>query len=118
MGTMSGAEQRKGRRDALKRYALVAVVVAQFAVPAVALLNDPPSRFGFQMYSGLGGAKVKAVDADGQPVKIIWRETVAGILRPDLTWADVLPEKICETTSAAVAVTIEEDGRQRTLRCG
>ena len=40
------------------RWFVAAVILAQIAVPAVALTLDKPARFGFQMYSGAGWTRI------------------------------------------------------------
>lgn len=96
---------------------MVAVIGLQVALPAIALVNDPPARFGFQMYSALGGVSLEAVDAAGKPVDVDLESIVAGTLRPEFDWTGVLPERICQATPDAVQVTVEQDGVRRDVRC-
>ena len=97
--------------------ALVAAAVAvQVVVPLAALLDGPPSRFGFHMYSGHAGLGVRALDRDGQPVELDLHRWVARG-RGELDWSAVLPERICASEPTVVEVTVTSGGRERTLRC-
>jgi hypothetical protein len=97
--------------------AVVAVIGLQVALPALALVNDPPARFGFQMYSALGGVSLKTVDAAGKPLDVDLESIIAGALRPEFDWTGVLPERICQATPEAVRVTVEQDGVRRDVQC-
>lgn len=98
-------------------FAVVAVVLLQFAVPLLALLQPPPTRFGFQMYSGRGGAEVRVVDDSGEshPVPM---DRVAAIFRPELNWTRYLPEYLCSTRHHAVAIHVRQAEQSRSLSCG
>jgi hypothetical protein len=86
-------------------------------VPAVALSNGVPSRFGFQMYSGKGGATVEAVNAHGEVVPVDLGHIVPGVLRPELDWTGVLPEAVCAATPSADRVTVSQPEHQRSVPC-
>lgn len=103
--------------DGIKACAVLAVVCLQFAVPMIAFMGDPPARFGFQMYSGLGHVNVRAVDGRGEEINIDLSTEVAGLVRPDLDWLGVLPERVCMAAPSAVTVTVEQSGRQRSVKC-
>ena len=75
--------------------AVVAVIALQVAVPMAALLRPPPQKFGFQMYSGLGGVTVSVVDGDGDAEKLNDVEQIVGKLRPEIDWLQLLPESVC-----------------------
>jgi hypothetical protein len=98
-------------------YAVLAVVAVQTIVPAVALTGDLPARFGFQMYSGVGGVKVHAVDARGEEISVDLGAEVAEPLRPELDWLAALPERACAAAPSAVRVTVEQSGRHRSVAC-
>jgi hypothetical protein len=98
-------------------WAICAVVAAQVAVPAVALLDEPPTRFGFQMYSAMGEVTVEAVDARGEPVDVAPETLVAGTLRPDADWTGVLPERVCDAVPEASSVTVTQPDNRRTVTC-
>lgn len=101
----------------LTGYALIAVIGVQIALPALALVNDPPARFGFQMYSALGGVSLETVNADGETIDVDLEDIVAGSLRPEFDWTRVLPERVCQATPEAVEVTVEQDGIRRGVQC-
>jgi len=105
-------------RVGVKGYAVLAVVAVQIAVPTIALTGELPARFGFQMYSGLGGVKVRAVDARGDEIAVDLRTEVAEPLRPELDWLGVLPERACAAAPSAIQVTVEQAGQQRSVACG
>jgi hypothetical protein len=94
------------------------VILVQAAVPTIALLGEPPTRFGFQMYSAQGTVSVEAVDLEGGEVGIDLSRLVAGTLRPELDWTRVLPEEICAAEPRAARVTVRQPGNERTVRCG
>ena len=106
-----GAGQQVGARHALplvlRRHPVIALVVlVQVAVPAVALVNDPPTRFGFQMYSGVGEVPSIRLDlADGGSQDLTLREVVA-VDRVELDWASRLPSELCARFPAATRVTL------------
>jgi hypothetical protein len=62
------------------------VIALQIAVPTVALVLPPSQRFGFQMYSGLGGVAVSVTDDDGVERDLDSPEQLVGKLRPELDW--------------------------------
>lgn len=107
----------KPGHDGIKVYAVLAVVCLQFAVPMIAFMGDSPARFGFQMYSGLGGVNVRAIDGRGEEINVDLSTEVAGLVRPDLDWLGVLPERVCMAAPSAVTVTVEQSGRQRSVKC-
>lgn len=53
-------------------FAVVAVVLLQFAVPLLALLLPPPTRFGFQMYSGRVALRSGWLMTQGNPTRFRW----------------------------------------------
>lgn len=98
------------------RLVMVAIVL-QLVVPAIAFAREPPSRFGFQMYSGVGGAEVEARDAAGRSIEIDLSYLLAGSMRPELDWTVRLPEYVCVNVPAAATVTVRQSSRRRTLTC-
>ena len=102
----------------MMRAILLAVVVAQFAVPMIALIGStPPTRFGFQMYSGQGWTKVRIFDDSGDPIPFDQRAHVAGDLRPEIDWTQRLPEHLCGSVARAARVVVERPEGRRELRC-
>ena len=106
------------RRAGLGDVAIIVVIALQVAVPAVALMLPPPQRFGFQMYSGLGGVAVFVVDDEGIERDFAAPEQLVGKLRPELDWLLTLPEAVCEAAPEAASVRVEQSGRERTVECG
>lgn len=106
------------RRAAL---AFVAVwLTIQLAVPAAALLTDPPARFSWQMYSGLSEhPSYILVYDDGEEE----RETHGSLLpwtRADLPYHEHLPRYLCRTEARLEEVRVvprHEDVALRTIRC-
>lgn len=96
---------------------IVLVVLAQFAVPAIVLLLPPPQKFGFQMYSGLGGVAVTVIDADGDRIEPVDIDQLVGQLRPDIDWLPVLPERLCQKVPGADRVIVEQSARERSIAC-
>jgi hypothetical protein len=101
----------------VKKVLLAGIVVVQFAVPLLALIASPPTRFGFQMYSGQGGTKVVILDAAGEPIDVDVQDYVAGTLRPELDWTRSLPEHLCLAVDGAARVTVSQPDRSRSLEC-
>lgn len=91
------------------------VVVIQVLLP-LAALTHPPSRLGFQMYSGLGGTEVDVRDAEGErlPVKAA---LLPAPLRPDLPYAASLPEFLCRNVPGAATVAVRAADGERSVRC-
>ena len=109
---------RGARRESLIGTIAVLVVIAlQIAIPLVALLQPPPQRFGFQMYSGLGAVIATVVDADGTEQTVTEFDDVLGKYRPDIDWLLLLPQALCESNSDAVEVRVEQSGQVRSMEC-
>ena len=91
----------------------------QFAVPLAALVSsEPPTRFGFQMYSGLGWTTVEIHDRDGELVDYNWRQALASTPRPDLDWgSSQLPSYLCDTVSEAATVTVRRNEHESVVAC-
>lgn len=98
-------------------YAVVGVITLQVLVPAVAFFDEPPTRFGFQMYSAQGGVSLKVLDDTGETVDVDLEGIVAGSLRPEFDWSRTLPEEICRATPEAARVTLEQSGRKTVVQC-
>jgi hypothetical protein len=103
--------------EAWKRRLLVAAVVVQIAVPAMALMKSPPTRFGFQMYSGQGWTSVEVIGSSGDAIDVDIESYVAGALRPELDWTRNLPEVLCSSVRGAAWVTVTQLDRSRSLAC-
>lgn len=115
---VAGNFMRKPGSVGVKDCAVLAIVAVQIVIPVIALTGELPARFGFQMYSGLGGVRVQAVDGRGEEIGVDLGTEVAQPLRPELDWLAVLPERACKAAPSAVQVTVEQSGRQRSASCG
>ena len=106
-----GADQQVGARHALllalRRHPIVALaVLVQVTVPAVALVNDPPTRFGFQMYSGVGEVPMIELELAGGSTRDLPLHQVAAVDRVELDWGRRLPSELCQRFPAATHVTL------------
>lgn len=105
---------RSGGRGGLL---VLGVVAVQFAIPAIALLAEPPTRFGFQMYSGLGGVQASTIDESGGSSQVDMDEIVAEF-RPELDWSTRLPQYICETSPRVTEiVVVRKPAEARRVSC-
>jgi hypothetical protein len=99
---------------------VAAVIILQFLVPFVALTASvPPTRFGFQMYSGMGSVLAQQTDANGLTSDIDVT-AVSVKFRPELDWSD-LPERLCAISPDATRVKVttfdNADPHVRTVTC-
>ena len=97
------------------RRLVAAVVAVQIAVPALAMvLCDAPTRFGFQMYSGVGS--LPEITADGAAVPI---DSLIAAPRAEIDWSRVLPEHTCRQFPKAkrIAFVAPHDRVRRELSC-
>ena len=85
---------------------LAAVIAVQFAVPAVALLQEKPARFGFQMYSGYGEGSITVLDRDGAELEVDLSALLPRTLRPELDWTRYVPEHFCAELPDAETIVI------------
>ena len=94
---------------------LALIVGVQFSVPAVALAMEPPTRLGFQMYSGLGEVPEITITAnDGSTDEVAIGDVVA-VPRPELDWSIKLPEHLCGTKRDAHTVRLSWVAAGKTL---
>ena len=96
------------------RWVVAAVILAQIAVPAVALTLDKPARFGFQMYSGYGEGSVTVLDDAGREIDVDLGALLPRSLRPELDWTQHLQEHFCAEVADAATVVVEQDATGRT----
>lgn len=101
--------------------AVLAVVVAIFAVPALILVIGPkPARFGFQMYSGYGDPSAAWQDASGAWHRVDLAEQLASE-RSEVDWTLSLPDQLCARLPDAVAVEVRRTQpgglERRSARC-
>jgi hypothetical protein len=95
-------------------WVLGAVIALQVAVPAVALTLEPPTRFGFQMYSGYGDGEIGVLDASGAAIDVDYAEVLPRSLRPELDWTRHVPEHLCAKIPGAATIVVEQNGSGRT----
>ena len=105
------------KTGAWKAHTIGAVIALQVAVPLVAFLDEPPTRFGFQMYSGLGSTEVDITARDGRPVPFDHQAALAGLLRPEFDWTQRLPEYVCANVPEAHKVAVRQTSQRRTVIC-
>lgn len=98
-------------------WAVAAVVAAQIAVPTVAFFDEPPTPFGFQMFSAQGAVTIEAVDDQGRSVDVDAEGLVPGVFRPDVDWTLTLPERVCAELPHVRSVTVAQPDGRRTLLC-
>ena len=107
----------RSRGSLIGTVAVLVVIALQIAIPLVALLQPPPQKFGFQMYSGLGAVTATIIDEDGAEQTITEFDQLVGKYRPDTDWLPLLPEALCESNGDAVEVRVEQSGRVRSVEC-
>lgn len=102
----------------MSRGIVLAVIGAQFCVPLVALVaSAPPTRLGFQMYSGQGGVDITVEGEGGEELDPELGEILAVPLRPEVDWTRRLPDALCEVPGA-MRVTVSRTGENsRTVEC-
>ncbi|MGC5077126.1 hypothetical protein [Agrococcus sp. DT81.2] len=99
------------RRERQRRlqWILVAVIIAQIAVPAIALTQEKPARFGFQMYSGYGEGSITVLDDGGREIDVDMGALLPRALRPELDWTRHVPAHLCAEVPRAATVVVEQD---------
>lgn len=96
---------------------LAAGIAVQVLVPLVALLGgEPPTRLGFQMYSGTGKLEIRVEDERGSKLDVDLGEILAVQPRIELDWTRRLPEALCGLPGAA-RVTVTRVSSERTMTC-
>jgi len=114
---LAGLWQRGSWRDRV----VLAIVVLLFAGPAgILVLDDRPSRFGFQMYSGYGDVSATWEDATGAVHDVDLGEHLANE-RNEVDWTRTLPEDLCARIAGAVRVDVRRTqpgaDDHRSVRC-
>lgn len=110
----SSSEATRQRR----RLSLVFLVIAaQILVPAAMMLGEPPSRFGWQMYSGLGEIpRITLIDEAGSSNRMPF-DDVASNPRPEIDWGSYIPPHVCQDFDNARAVEISYSDREEKHEC-
>lgn len=94
---------------------LISVIALQIAVPAIAMTQPKPARFGFQMYSGYGVGSITVLDVSGDEVTVDAAALLPRALRPELDWRLHVPAHFCEEIPTAATIVIEQDSTGRTV---
>ncbi len=93
-----------------------AAIALQIALPLGALiLEDRPSRFGYQMFASDYEISYEAFDTRGDRIEL--GELLATTTRPELPWVDYLPAFLCDSVDNAATVVVRQPGKVRTLTC-
>lgn len=101
---------------ALVAAAMIAFLLVQLAIPALALSEPRPARFGWQMYTAvptLPTVRIEAADGSLSPVDL------GGLVargRADADFSSALADHLCATTDAA-AVLLDSRGDSRRVAC-
>jgi hypothetical protein len=97
-----------GRGRTLLGLLVLIVGVVQVGVPVASLLEPRPSRFGWQMYSGLTRAPVVSVEDETGDLRLVDAGPLIGEGRAEIRWAQPLARTLCDDGVAAVIVTDRE----------
>lgn len=94
-----------GTRDRV----IVGAFVLPFLIPFLALVTSaPPTKFGFQMYSGVGTLSAEFVDGAGVVHDVDFGPALV-TRRADIDWIQRLPTHLCKTTPEAVEIRVRQD---------
>ncbi len=93
------------------------VISLQFLVPMVALTTDPPTRFGFQMYSGLGNRDVIVRDSGGEQIDVDLGDHLPAGMRADVVYTRALGEFLCRRVSGAAEVELSHTSKSWIVAC-
>ena len=114
---VESARGARGRGGRIGTVAVLVVIALQIAIPLVALLQPPPQKLGFQMYSGLGAVTATVINEDGAVETVTEFGDIVAKYRPDTDWLPLLPEALCESDGDTVEVRVEQSGRIRSIEC-
>ncbi|MEO5986536.1 MAG: hypothetical protein ABIW50_04035 [Candidatus Limnocylindria bacterium] len=111
-----GNRERWTPMTALVAVAMIAFLLVQLAMPALALSEPRPARFGWQMYTAvptLPTVRIEAADGSLGPVDL------GGLVargRADADFSSALAAHLCATTNAA-AVVLDSAGTTQRVAC-
>ena len=112
------ARRTPDRAGVIGTAAVLAVIALQVAIPSVALLQPPPQKLGFQMYSGAERAiTATIIEADGSERPFSAFDEILAKYRPDTNWLPLLPEGLCTYDPEATSVRVEQSGKVRSIEC-
>lgn len=118
-GNGSRPSTARTRASGRRTKVLLAVIALQAVVPVIALLGDPPTRFGFQMFGGYEvGNEVTVRDSAGGELPFEERDLWHVPLSPELDWARRLPAHLCgEVAGAAEVVVFQHATGEQVVPC-
>ena len=93
----------RGRRTLLA-VAVVIIGAVQVAVPVATMFEARPSRFGWQMYSGLTVQPVVQTENAAGEVTPVDVEDIIATGRAEIYWADHMARALCADDVVAVTV--------------
>ena len=109
--------RRRTPASLLLAAAIIAFVVVQLAVPAIALFGPRPARFAWQMYSALPPVpQAWVVNADGSETAVDLSSLFA-VQRAEIDYVSVLRAGLCEATGADRVRIQSLTGEQETMAC-
>lgn len=85
---------------------LIGIVALQVATPAFSLLHEPPTRLGWQMYSGNGELPKIIVESTNGAEEDIPFTDLAATSRAELNWDHVIPAYVCGQMEDAATVRL------------
>lgn len=95
---------------------VIAFVVVQLAMPAMALLGDRPTRFGWQMFTAYAPppeVSVMSTDGELRPVDL---DELLALPRPEADLISAIVTALCDDPDTG-AVLVERDGETRHEVC-
>ena len=103
-------------RERLMMAAVIIIVAIQIGIPALALFDERPGRFGWQMYSTLSAPpRAEVENADGSRAAVDLGAVVADF-RAEIHWAPHLAELLCRDADV-VAVVVADGERTNRVPC-
>ncbi|GAB3247811.1 hypothetical protein [Arthrobacter pigmenti] len=94
------------------------ILALQLVVPAIAFFQEPPTRLGWQMYSGIGELPKVHVETEANTTEKIVFMDVAANNRSEIDWRKYLPEFVCQENANAIAVELAYSTRTESFECG
>lgn len=115
------SDQASDGRHASRRYAnwplIIGIIAIQLAVPTLAFFQEPPSRLGWQMYSGIGQLPEINVERPNGDLTDLPFTDVAAAPRPELNWSELLPPFVCAQLPDAIAIDLTYSTGTQSFEC-
>lgn len=93
--------------------ALILIAIVQVTIPTLALFEQRPVRFGWQMYSTLSAPPQAEVEhPDGRLTAVDLQPLVADF-RAEIHWSQPLVEHLCGDADVRAVVVTDRDGTNR-----